>query len=303
MGTKKENNKRYINLTLSLDQCRHLPCDLCGADMMKHITEANGFDLVRCRNCGFVYVDPRPTEEALRDFYKEYFLEGEENIEAWRHEFLPLYREVRDRINKAYGKRGKILDIGCSFGFFLDVMRRDGWDVYGLDYSRVAVDYAVRKMGLSGVYRGGIEDGFFPDETFDVVTSFYVLEHVLEPTDMLHRINRILKGGGLTVNRVPYTRPLIPFFKLLGMPSFEAPMHLNDFSPRTMPLFLQKAGFTDVRVTATRARRAEGLKMRSVMSLTAAAGRVLSYLSRGRLFFPWTGAFLSLARKPEEGES
>ncbi|MBN1274043.1 MAG: class I SAM-dependent methyltransferase [Candidatus Aminicenantes bacterium] len=301
MAERKFSSKRYINLTIPRERCRHLPCDLCGVDKTRHITEANGFDLVRCRNCGFVYVDPRPTREALRDFYEEYFVEGEENISAWRREFQSLYREIRERINRSYGKKGKILDVGCSFGFFLDVMKEDGWDIYGLDYSRIAVDYAVDTMGFPHVLRGGIEDGLFADETFDVVTSFYVLEHVLEPTDMLQYVFRVLKKGGLAVNRVPFTRPLIPFFRLLGLPVFEAPMHLNDFSPRTMPLFLEKAGFKDIHITATRSRRAEEKGTRLAMGATAAAGRLVSWLSRGRLFFPLTGAFLSLARKPEKG--
>ena len=289
--------KRYKNIPVDMDKCVNLPCDLCQSEEVKPITVSNGFHLVQCKKCGFVYINPRPSKELLRDFYTEYFLQETEHVDAWKKEFGGLYREVRKKINKACQSKGKILDIGCSFGFFLDLMKEDGWEVFGLDYSKFAVDYATNVLKLPNIRLGGIEDGHFPDDYFDAVTMFYVLEHVTDPSDTLRLIHKILKKQGLFMNRVPYTKPLIPVYKLLGEPTFEAPMHLSDFSPKTMMMFLQKTDFADIQIFVTRPRRMPDLSSRLAVSSLTFIGRALYTLTNGKCIFPWVGAFMSLARK------
>ena len=289
--------KRYKNIPVDMGKCVNLPCDLCNADDVKLITVSNGFNLVQCKKCGFVYINPRPPKELLRDFYREYFLEENEHVDAWKREFRGLYLEVMDRINKTYKSKGRILDIGCSFGFFLELMRDDGWEVFGLDYSKFAVDYATNILKLPNIILGGIEDGKFPDNYFDVVTMFYVLEHVTDPSETLRLIHKILKKQGLFVNRVPYTRPLIPVYKVLGEPTFEAPMHLSDFSPKTMTMFLEKTNFKDIEIFITRPRRLPDCGSRMALSSLTFIGKALHKLTKGKFIFPWVGAFMSLARK------
>jgi SAM-dependent methyltransferase len=289
--------KRYKNIPVDMRQCVTLPCDLCGADEVKLITVSNGFNLVKCRKCGFVYINPRPPQKILRDYYQGYFLEEDEHIDAWKREFRSLYLEVRNRINKAHKAKGRILDIGCSFGFFLELMRDDGWDVFGLDYSKFAVDYATNVLKLPNIIWGGMEDGNFTDNYFDVVTMFYVLEHVVDPSETLRLIHQNLKRQGLFINRVPYTKPLIPFYRMLGEPGFEAPMHLSDFSPKTMAMFLEKTGFEDIEIFVSRPRRLADFGPRMAISSLTWIGRVLYKLSSRKFIFPWVGAFMSLARK------
>lgn len=60
--------KRYKNIPVDRGKCVTLPCDLCNADEVKLITVSNGFNLVQCKKCGFVYINPGPPQELLRDF-------------------------------------------------------------------------------------------------------------------------------------------------------------------------------------------------------------------------------------------
>ena len=290
--------KRYKNIPVDIGKCVNLPCDLCHSEEVKPITVSNEFQLVQCKKCGFVFINPRPSKELLREFYTEYFLEESEHVDAWKREFGGMYHEVKDRINKASESKGKILDIGCSFGFFLEMMKDDGWEVYGLDYSKFAVDYATHTLKLPNVRLGGIEDGHFPADFFDVVTMFYVLEHVTDPSDTLRLVHKILKKQGLFVNRVPYTKPLIPVYRMLGEPTFEAPMHLSDFSPKTMTMFLQKTNYEDIQIFITKPRKMPDLGSRMAVSGLTFVGRTLYALTNGKYIFPWVGAFTSLARKP-----
>jgi len=297
MAFQLKAKKRYKVISIDKSKCSNLPCDLCGTVEAKLITVSNGFNLVECKNCGFVYINPRPPKEILRNFYKEYFSEESDDIDAWRREFQSLYLQIKDEINKMCEAKGRILDIGCSFGFFLDLMRKDGWEVFGLDYSKTAVDYATNVLKLPNIIYGGIEDGNFSDNFFDVVTIFYVLEHVVDPTETLRLIHKILKKGGHLINRVPLTRPLIPVYRLLGKPTFEAPMHLNDFSPKTMSMFLEKTNFRDIKIYLSKPRRATDLGSRIAISSLASIGRVLYKLTKGKFIFPWSGAFVSFASK------
>lgn len=297
MAVKLKKTKIYDIPTIPPEDCRPGRCNLCGADRTRQLTIHNGFPLVECRECGFVYVNPRPHAKALERFYTDYFVEGAETVPLWEKEFNDLYTEIRGVIDIRCPQKGRILDVGCSFGFFLKVMSQSGWEVHGIDSSAYAVEYARNVLHLPHIEQGPFEDSEYPEGHFDVINMSYVLEHVIDPTDFLQKLHRILKEGGLLVNRVPYSRPLIPFFKLLGRPTFEAPMHLSDFSPRTMKKFLEKTGFRENEVFISKPRRTSDLFNRIATSSLTALGRGLFKLTRGRYVFPLTGAFVTLSRK------
>ena len=279
-------------------QLIHEPCNLCQQDdTIVLLTDQNHFQVVKCRRCGFVYVDPRPREEYLREFYESYFVMEAEAVDSWRKEMLPVFREARDIVESECGG-GRLLDIGCSFGFFIKLMAENSWHVFGVEPSRKAVEYARTKLRLGNITHGMLEDGCYPKGYFDAVTMFYVLEHVQDPRRVLAIVHDILKANGLLIIRVPHAEPFIPLARTLGKHDyFQAPMHLNDFSPKTMTEFLSQTGFRDVKVLIGKPRSCSALGEKVVAWLAASVAQLISKASQGALLFPYSGGKTYICRK------
>jgi SAM-dependent methyltransferase len=141
---------------------------------------------------------------------------------------------------------GTLLDVGCGYGFFLELAIKKGWDVYGVEPCKHARQLAAAK-GINNISED-LFSGKYEDEMFDVITMFYVLEHLPDPMRYLKEINRILKPGGILLLRLPHTTPLVNLLKVFRIPNrlYDAPSHLSDFSPSTIALALQKAGFGQI---------------------------------------------------------
>lgn len=197
----------------------------------------------RCSGCGLVFLNPMPDCAALMEIYSgadERVVDptidptGEENL------FLERFRGELDQIEK-YTSRGRILDIGSSWGFFLHVCRSRGWDAWGVDPARVESDYARRRFGLP-VTTGTLMDARFPAQYFDVVTLWHVFEHLLDPPAELAEIRRILKPGGLLVINVPTVRSVRDF------EYGSVPLHCWCFDRNTLPALVENKGYRVVRV-------------------------------------------------------
>lgn len=96
---------------------------------------------------------------------------------------------------------GKLLDIGCATGKFLEMARSNGWDVYGVEISAYAANRA-RNRGLN-VHTGTLESASYDTGFFDIITAFDVLEHLVDPKGFLHEVRRILKPGGTFILLTP----------------------------------------------------------------------------------------------------
>jgi len=188
-----------------------------------------------------VYVNPRPSlDELLRYYGKTYYGYGHGQLEKVYCDILE-YIKIR-RLNK-HKPKGKILDIGCGSGDFLLRMKEKGWDAYGVDTSKEAC-YLAREKLKEKVYNCELEQCCFPNNHFDIVTLWHVLEHVPNPNHMLKEINRILKSDGILILEVPNIGNL--GFKLTKEYCFalDVPRHLYHFSPETLEDILIKNNFT-----------------------------------------------------------
>jgi 2-polyprenyl-3-methyl-5-hydroxy-6-metoxy-1,4-benzoquinol methylase len=234
-----------------------VPCNLCGADDTAPMMEIKGFHIVRCRKCGLLYVNPRYREETLREIYTEDYydhdgisngrefygyddyLRDEENI---RITFAKRLRTIGSLANK-----GKLLDVGCATGFFLDLARGDGWEVVGTEVAQFGARYARERFGLD-IRLGTLAGLRFDSQAFDVVTMWDVIEHVLDPMAELREVHRILRQGGLLSIITPDAGSLLA--RLLGQRWEEfrrVREHVYFFSKQTLGKMLHKAGFEILR--------------------------------------------------------
>ena len=201
------------------------------------------YTIVRCRNCGLVYANPRPKASVIIHNYEEvvdrlYLEEREGRVLTFRRNLRPLEELMPP------GRGRKLLDIGCHVGVFLEIAEERGWEAWGIEPSRWAAAQA-QSRGLR-VMRGTLNQAELADESFDVVTMWDVIEHLTDPMRELREVHRVLKPEGLLCIHTMNIES--PFARVMGRRwPWLMEMHLYYFSPRTLGAMLAKAGFSVVR--------------------------------------------------------
>jgi 2-polyprenyl-3-methyl-5-hydroxy-6-metoxy-1,4-benzoquinol methylase len=232
-------------------------CNLCGADDTLHVAEIEGLHIVKCRQCGLVYVNPRYRQQQLQEIYTEEYYDHDGINNGLEFFGYDNYVDDEENIKTTFAKRlstieryaskGRLLDVGCATGFFLDLARNCGWTVVGSEVSEFSARYAGQTLGLD-VRLGTLEQLGFQSEAFDVVTMWDVIEHVPDPLAELSEVRRILRDGGVLSIITPDVGSLVA--RVLGARWEEfrrVREHVYFFSRRTMREALRKAGFRVLR--------------------------------------------------------
>lgn len=282
---------RHYRMDADLGSDRErVACAVCGGCDEQEIGIDNGYRIVRCRSgeCGFVYVNPRPSPNQLKRLYEDYYPEGDETPDVWRGEMLGIFDECRELL-LAHTREGRVLDVGCSFGHLLEDMLSHGWSGTGVEPSPVAAGIARQRSGAN-ILEGLLEEVELPDQAFDAVVSLYVLEHVADPRGFLQEVHRVLVDGGLAIVRVPHAQPLMGISRWLGRPLLQAPMHLNDFSPRSLGRLATELGFRGFEARIGCIRRSSDPVERLGAQLLGGTAQLVARVTSGRLLLPWSGA-------------
>ena len=264
----------------------YVPCNFCGCCEARLIHREGQYTMWKCLSCGFIYLNPRPDFASLRSYYQSYLPEDELGIEQWRQMMSPVFSWAAHFIEKNH-PTGRLLDVGTGYGHFLLKMERRGWEALGLDISVAGVEYGRKRLGLN-ILAQTLTESQLPDNHFDVITAFYLIEHLDDPMAFLRECHRVLKPGGLILIRYPHTTPIKDFLRLLGIPNslYDAPYHLSDFSPKTIKKFLDKAGFTRCQSFIGGYTLPPHFPSRFVSRLFGAISQGLFSLSGDRFLFP-----------------
>ncbi|MDF1512663.1 MAG: class I SAM-dependent methyltransferase [Anaerolineae bacterium] len=258
--------------------------------------------IVRCDSCGMVFADPRPKSDEVLSIYEAvkdplYVEERAGRVLTFEHHLRPMEKLT----GKANGRR--LLDVGAYTGVFVDIATRHGWDAWGMEPSRWAVEHG-REQGLQMV-NGTLESSTLPDASFDVVTMWDVIEHVANPLETVRAAWRVLRPGGYLV---VHTMDLAsPFAKVMGTrwPWFME-MHLFYFTRDTMRLMLERAQFDILWMGAQGRYLQAGYLASRVTALAPFPGRILEWwmtvlrLRKTPLRINLGDLFTTYARKPLE---
>jgi SAM-dependent methyltransferase len=233
--------------------CGSLACDaLFRASDRLYRTTSREFDVVRCRECGLLRLDPRPAPEELRHYYPENYWFVPDQSAASRMEEAYRRLVLRDHVRfvaQAMGRpgaRGPLLDVGCGGGLFLGMMRERGFRVLGLDFSASAAAIAWKRQQAPAVC-AMLEAPPFRPGSVGGLTMFHVLEHLSDPRAYLEQARTLLEPDGRLVVQVP--NAACWQFRLLGSAwnGVDVPRHLVNFRASDLEALLESSGFSVVR--------------------------------------------------------
>lgn len=225
-------------------------CRLCGSkthvDLFQKRINKGTYTIVRCSRCGLIYVNPQPSSEELRRFYERDFDYSYMLRYSYKDRQL---NERRVRQISKYAQGGKLLDVGCGSGFFLNSAKK-AFDVEGIDVSRRVADFAMDNFGL--VVRVGDFLDAKLSKGYDVVTLFHVLEHLNNPNRYLRKIHGLLEEGGLLAGVVPNINSVRAKLNGKGWEWINPPKHLFYFSTGTLSRLLEQNGFEIIEMSTSR---------------------------------------------------
>ncbi|MBL7701259.1 MAG: class I SAM-dependent methyltransferase [Ferruginibacter sp.] len=237
-----------MNFTL-----KHYCCSLCGKDETKPVLTKQGFSIVQCRHCGFVYVNPRIENEQLASIYRHnYFKNKDYGYAGYEQEkklrIKNFERWLKDAGNYIAEKKPVYaLDVGCAAGYCLALMKAKGWEATGLELDEEMytglkqIGYEVSKLML---------ENFESGKKFSVITLFDVIEHIPGISKAFSKLNSLLADDGIIIMVTPdygsWQR------KLLGKRWFQfKPIeHIQYFSKHSLKMFAERNGLKIVHQSA-----------------------------------------------------
>jgi 2-polyprenyl-3-methyl-5-hydroxy-6-metoxy-1,4-benzoquinol methylase len=248
-------------------ETEQVACPVCGSGQSDSaFVRSDGGKVVRCRSCRMLYLNPRPTLAELMKMYdRDYFEAGTETSSYTDYMSLEM-RALHEGTNAGYAAlrlleqetdvAGKsVLEVGCGSGCLLEILRRSGASVRGLDVAEYAVQHC-RKQFQIDVTVGTLESAAFPAGSFDIVIGLQFIEHVSRPVEILTEMRRILRPGGVCMLATPNAKAAEKWGEgWLGFHiSFE---HLLYFEPESLRGAFKAAGFGRTRMWTQRAAGAQ----------------------------------------------
>jgi len=220
-------------------------CPICGSASTGMLFQKH----YKCKNCGLIFFEYTLNVADLAKIYDEKYFRGKVYCDYIQEKTFrkKLFLEKLNLIKTYIPPNGKVLDVGCATGFFLEVMRKLGYETYGIEVSDYASNYARNMLKLN-VITGDLLSASFPDDFFDIITMFDVLEHLPNPIETLAECSRIIKRGGILIIETLNADSLI--FKILkqNWPLFSPPYHLFYFNQKNIGLLLDKCKFERIKV-------------------------------------------------------
>lgn len=257
MNTCKVCNSNKISTIYSLEAKKYSP--------------GSYFNLIRCMDCDLVFMDILYDVDFIKKYYPDNYKphdSGRSNTSIFRNTIMTKLRKyafanyqsyekfptinIKKIISCFYNKLAyrsipfyigdrRILDIGCGTGGYIKILKALGWEVQGVEPNE-KVASNIKRSGFN-VACGSFEQIDYPENYFDVITMWHVLEHLHDPNGVLLKIKRILKEDGIVLFGVPNYSSLDRQIFKGQWNGFEIPLHLNHFTPVSILNMAKSAGF------------------------------------------------------------
>lgn len=224
----------------------HRDCPACDSKNANLVFVKHGFQHYLCADCGMIYVSPMLADEELDKVYTDSHIYRSVlkvmDTDLQKKFDKPKFIEGIRKLTKYNRGVGKILDVGCMMGNFIEIAQNAGWIATGIELTKAALE-KCREKGLN-VIDQKLSRSLFPPNTFDAITFWDVLEHIANPGDTLETANFIMKSGGVLLILVPNKDSLAARVLQEKCNMFNGCQHINIFSYGSLKLLLEKKGFT-----------------------------------------------------------
>lgn len=224
-------------------------CPVCNEVYIKPFCRVKNGKLVQCQCCQLIFFTPRPSLEELADFYNTAtYREGyESSTMAGRAFAKARYKQLQNAIAHhaplLLTKPDKcLLDVGCGVGDLLSVATQVGWEITGTELSSIAVAKANKLIG-NRVLMGDILSLNMPENTYDLITIYHVIEHLLDPVKTLEKIYYLLKPTGIAFIETPNIGSFGSKIRGEKWSQIKPPEHINYFQMSSLKYALKQAGF------------------------------------------------------------
>lgn len=243
-----------------------IPCPLCGQSQRflpvevpandTHLRDYGALYAGRsssewkvCGQCGFVHQNPRPSAQALNDFYTQasYHTVPAAPSRAEHLAFARWYfgEKIAYTIEHSGLRSGNVFDIGCGRGGVLKLYEEQGYRTYGVEPDSNLAKFAVNELGLSGVRQGILDSNFHLPEQVDLVFSNHAFEHFADIESVMRGVQNILKPGGYLFIAIPtYYKNRTRLSK-----DWMNSAHYSLFTHRSLDQLMARHGFEQVEHT------------------------------------------------------
>ncbi|MEP7128066.1 MAG: class I SAM-dependent methyltransferase [Chitinophagales bacterium] len=263
-----------------MSESKHERCLLCNNPALKALARYSMHHLVECEHCGFVFAGMIPDTSTLLRHYEGY---------GRRNYLSPItvkrYRELLVEFEK-FRNQNRIIDVGCGIGFFLDVAKETGWNVFGTEYTDEAIRIC-REKGIS-MQQGVLNAGNYEPGSFDVITSFEVMEHINNPVEEVQKFQVLLRTGGLVYVTTPNFNSLSRLLLKEKWNVIAYPEHLSYYTTTTLKKLFKDAGFSVFKiqttgVSITRAKTSLSISKQAFVSATSDDEKLRRTIESSRL--------------------
>jgi len=235
---------------------KQMGCLLCESDRSHPVWRQNGSLIERCGGCGVLFtVNPLSQAELVTLYDKGALTGTPTELIGKNHGPPPAWKqkehfEILEQIKSLGICGGTLLDVGSFEGMFMRNAKQCGFGVMGVEPMREAFIHAHDTLGLPVVH-GDLQSAAFPAASFTAVSLLDVIEHVSDPVAQLREVFRVLKRGGILVITTPNAAGLLQRIVATKRkiccqpwcPIDDVPWHLWGFTPSTIRLCMEKAGF------------------------------------------------------------
>ncbi len=268
-------------------------CAVCRSGPCPVAFDLGDYRVLRCRDCGLHFVDVRYDERDIKDmeYYwaEDIYREEVAGIREW-------WAREMDKIEEL-ALPGRLLDVGCSFGYLIEVANARGWRVDGVEISRKVYEKYIGDKAIAlNVFNGRLEDAGYESKFFDVVTMFDLIEHLADPAGTLEEVARVIKSGGLLVLETPRQESLFKLaahavfrltggrvkFLIRGAYNKHPGGHRLGFTRKSILKLLAQKGFAPVRVE------------KRMMPLNMFMGNALNFRGSAAAKYAFAGACFAL---------
>lgn len=228
-----------------------IDCPICDASnyslLLKEDRYNMGVETVICNQCSLIYINPRPTESEMSDFYKLDYRKFYESIEVPTEEYIkngPFFKRASFVLNslKCFLNDAKtFIDIGCAEGSLIKMVEDNYSKIktYGIEPSVGFGNFAKENVNgdiFIGTYQNFIKEN--TEEKFDILATTHVLEHILNPNEYLKALGSLMHEQSILYIEVPN----IMDKRMKGIGNVHLG-HVLSYDPRTIKILLENSGF------------------------------------------------------------